>query len=223
MSLAAHSLTGRPAHRLGLYKGAKRAIDLAVASMVLVAAAPVMLVCAVLVRTSSPGPVLFRQRRVGRNGVEFEMLKFRSMYQNADDRMHREQAKRELAGEATVGSNGSHKDDRDPRITPIGRVLRRYSLDELPQLINVACGEMSLVGPRPSLPYEVAEFPVWALARHEVRPGLTGLWQVSGRCRLSMIEMLQLDCSYIDTWTLSTDLRILARTPHAVLAGEGAA
>ena len=222
MSLAQHGLTSPTTARLGLYRGAKRMFDVVVASALLALASPLLAVCAVMVRISSPGPVLFRQRRIGRNGIEFEMLKFRSMYRNADDRVHREQARRELAGEATLNDNGSHKDSRDPRITPIGRTLRRFSLDELPQLINVARGDMSLVGPRPSLPYEVAEFPGWANTRHEVRPGVTGLWQVSGRCRLSMIEMLHLDCSYVDNWTLLTDFRILARTPQAVLSGEGA-
>jgi lipopolysaccharide/colanic/teichoic acid biosynthesis glycosyltransferase len=223
MSITREHVIAGPAKEFGVGRVCKRILDLALASFLLVLASPVLAVCAVLVRLSSSGPIMFRQRRVGRNGVEFEMLKFRSMYNNADDRVHREQARLEIAGQANLGVSGSHKDAHDPRITPVGRVLRRFSLDELPQLINVARGDMSLVGPRPSLPYEVADFPGWAMARHEVRPGVTGLWQVSGRCRLSMLEMLRLDCNYVSNWSLSEDIRILVRTPHAVLAGEGAA
>jgi len=196
----------------------KRGLDVAVAGTALVVFVPVLLLVAVLVRLGSPGPALFRQTRIGLDSRPFQMLKFRTMLVDADDASHREYVARMLRGEATP-QRGLYKLDADPRVTRVGAILRRTSLDELPQLINVLRGDMSLVGPRPALPYEVRKFPVWAAPRFAVRPGLTGLWQVSGRNRLAMTEGLLLDVEYVERQTLWLDLGILLRTAPAVLAG----
>ena len=170
------------------------------------------------VRLSGPGPVLLRQVRIGRYERPFTMFKFRTMHDRADDRSLREMNMRELRGEPVPGSqDGVFKLQDDPRITRAGRWLRRFSLDELPQLFNVLRGEMSMVGPRPSLPWEVELYTPEQRGRHACMPGITGLWQVSGRNRLSMPEMLALDLEYVRTRSLALDLRILARTPAAVL------
>jgi lipopolysaccharide/colanic/teichoic acid biosynthesis glycosyltransferase len=198
---------------------AKRALDLALATLALVVSAPVMLIAAGLVRLSSPGPVLFRQVRIGRGERPFTMLKLRTMYVDSDERASREFNTCELLGEAKPDSDGVFKLENDPRIVPVGRFLRRYSIDELPQLLNVLRGEMSLVGPRPSLPWEVELYSPEQRRRHECLPGLTGLWQVSGRNRLSMPQMLSLDLEYVERWSLRLDLWILWRTLPAVLAG----
>jgi len=198
--------------------GAKRGLDIAVAGTALVVLVPVLLLVAALIRLGSRGPALFRQTRVGLDSRPFLMLKFRTMQVDADDTSHREYIARMLAGEATP-QRGLYKLDADPRVTRMGAILRRTSLDELPQLINVLRGDMSLVGPRPALPYEVRQFPVWAAPRFAVRPGLTGLWQVSGRNRLAMTDGLLLDVEYVERHTLLLDLHILLRTVPAVLAG----
>jgi lipopolysaccharide/colanic/teichoic acid biosynthesis glycosyltransferase len=198
---------------------AKRALDLALATLALVVSAPVMLIAAGLVRLSSPGPVLFRQVRIGRGERPFTMLKLRTMYVDSDERASREFNTCELLGEAKPDSDGVFKLENDPRIVPVGRFLRRYSIDELPQLLNVLRGEMSLVGPRPSLPWEVELYSPEQRRRHECLPGLTGLWQVSGRNRLSMPQMLSLDLEYVERRSLRLDLWILWRTLPAVLAG----
>jgi lipopolysaccharide/colanic/teichoic acid biosynthesis glycosyltransferase len=198
---------------------AKRALDLALATLALVVSAPVMLIAAGLVRLSSPGPVLFRQVRIGRGERPFTMLKLRTMYVDSDERASREFNTCELLGEAEPDSDGVFKLENDPRIVPVGRFLRRYSIDELPQLLNVLRGEMSLVGPRPSLPWEVELYSPEQRRRHECLPGLTGLWQVSGRNRLSMPQMLPLDLEYVERRSLRLDLWILWRTLPAVLAG----
>jgi exopolysaccharide biosynthesis polyprenyl glycosylphosphotransferase len=177
-------------------------------------AAPVLAAIALAVRLDSPGPALFRQTRVGARGEEFEMLKFRTMCVDAEARLA------ELKGDA--GNDVLFKMRHDPRITRIGGLLRRYSLDELPQLINVLRGEMSLVGPRPPLPSEVAGYAADAVRRLRVQPGLTGLWQVSGRSDLSWDESLRLDLWYVDNWSLVLDLQIIFRTARAVLRGQGA-
>lgn len=196
----------------------KRGLDLVIAGAALVLLSPLLLAAAILVRLSSPGPILFRQTRVGEGERPFTILKFRTMYADADDRLHREFNRRELLGDAaTVAENGIFKPQADPRLTPVGAVLRRYSIDELPQLLNVLRGEMSLVGPRPSLPWEVELFTPEQRRRHRCRPGITGLWQVSGRNRLSMQEMLSLDLAYAERSSLWLDLAILLRTPRAVL------
>ncbi len=195
----------------------KRAIDLAVGGLALVAAAPVLGLVALLVRRSGPGPIVFRQVRIGAGGLPFQMAKFRTMHVDNDDAEHRAQNRAEILEGAEAA-----KDDHDPRITPVGRVLRRLSLDELPQLFNVLRGEMSLVGPRPSLLWESELFPPHLRRRLTARPGVTGLWQVSGRADLSMNEMLELDLGYVERMSVGLDLQCLAKTATSVLAREGA-
>ncbi len=198
----------------------KRWFDLAAASVLLLLTLPLLLTLALLVRLTSSGPVLFRQTRVGLHGRTFELLKFRSMYVGADDSLHREYVTRLLRGQE-IATQGLFKLAADPRITPLGRTLRRFSLDELPQLLNVLRGDMSLVGPRPSLPWEVQMFPPWARSRQTVRPGITGLWQVSGRNRLTMLAGLELDVEYVERRGLRLDLLILLRTLPVLLSRAG--
>jgi lipopolysaccharide/colanic/teichoic acid biosynthesis glycosyltransferase len=196
----------------------KRVFDFVAAMFLLVIAAPVMLAAAALVRVTSSGPTLFCQTRIGQNGRSFTMFKLRTMYVDSDDGRQREFNTREILGESEcVGREGIFRLDDDPRITPVGRFLRRISLDELPQLFNVLRGEMSLVGPRPSLPWEVELYTAEQRQRDDCLPGLTGLWQVSGRNRRSMQEMLALDLAYARSRSLRFDLWILLRTPYAVL------
>jgi exopolysaccharide biosynthesis polyprenyl glycosylphosphotransferase len=194
----------------------KGLLDRLAALCLLFFAAPAMLGIAMLVRATSPGPALFRQRRVGRDGKEFTCLKFRTMTADAEAR------RAEL-----IHLNERHdgllfKIRRDPRITRVGGFLRRYSLDELPQLLNVVAGDMSLVGPRPPLPQEAASYDKMVRRRLLVKPGLTGLWQVSGRSELSWAESVRLDLSYVDNWSPALDARILWRTAAAVIRGTGA-
>jgi exopolysaccharide biosynthesis polyprenyl glycosylphosphotransferase len=193
----------------------KTGFDRVVGSTLLAVAAPLLFVIAAAVKATSPGPVLFRQIRIGVDGREFTMLKFRSMVIDA------EQRRSELLDDSE-GNGVLFKMKRDPRVTRVGGWLRRLSLDELPQLINVVRGDMSLVGPRPPLPEEVAVYTDDATRRLRVRPGLTGLWQVSGRSDLSWEESLRLDLRYVDNWSLALDLSILWRTGKAVLRGSGA-
>lgn len=210
----------------------KRALDVGGSSLLLVLGSPVFLVIALVVKLSSRGPVFFRQQRVGRNGKKFTFLKFRSMYVGNDPAVHKEYVKQLIDGQAQlhpVTSNGNgngsamYKLTGDKRVTRIGAFLRRTSLDELPQLLNVLCGEMSLVGPRPAIPYEVAAYKPWHRQRVlVVKPGITGLWQVSGRCRLKFDDSVRLDLQYVRQNSLWLDLRILLRTPRAVFMGEGA-
>jgi lipopolysaccharide/colanic/teichoic acid biosynthesis glycosyltransferase len=209
-----------PAGRWDTYPAAKRVLDCVVAACALVVLSPLMVVVAVLVRATSPGPVLFRQIRVGRGRAEFEMLKFRTMRHGCDDAVHRDYVTKLLRDDAEP-EQGLYKLGSDLRVTPLGRVLRRLSIDELPQLLNVLRGDMSLVGPRPALPFEAELFPDWAAERYAVPPGLTGLWQVSGRNRLTMLQGLDLDVAYVGRRSLVTDLAILVRTLPAVL-GRGA-
>src|SRR5579885_2053947 len=193
----------------------KRCMDLLLAGIGVVLLAPVFIIIAILVKLDSPGPILFRSERPGRHGKHFKMLKFRTMVVGAaKDTL--------LKGEAGAQERGILKLKDDRRITRVGRWLRRLSLDELPQLFNVLKGEMSLVGPRPPIPAEVAQYEPWHLKRLEVPPGLTGLWQVSGRSELSFDEMVLLDIYYIETWSLGLDLRILLKTLPAVLLARGA-
>ncbi len=201
---------------------AKRALDLAIALVLLVLLSPALAVIAVLVKRSSPGPVFFVQERVGQGERPFSLYKFRTMAVANDDSRHREFVTAQIRGEATAEtSDGNFKLD-DPRVTEVGAVLRRYSLDELPQLLNVVNGSMSLVGPRPSLAWEVELFSDRHRRRAAAVPGCSGLWQVSGRNRMSMAEMLDLDLDYVDDWSLLGDLSILVRTPIAILRGDGA-
>jgi exopolysaccharide biosynthesis polyprenyl glycosylphosphotransferase len=193
----------------------KEVVDRCAALLLLVALAPVMAAVAVSIRAGSPGPALFRQPRVGRGGTEFRIVKFRTMHVDAEARLAELRARNEHDGVL-------FKIRDDPRVTRLGRYLRRFSLDELPQLFNVLAGQMSLVGPRPPLPAEVAVYPSDMLRRLVVKPGLTGLWQVSGRADLSWEEAVRLDLRYVENWSLSLDLVILLRTVTAVLRTSGA-
>jgi lipopolysaccharide/colanic/teichoic acid biosynthesis glycosyltransferase len=199
----------------------KRALDLLAAALILLLLLPTLLFVGLLVYLSSPGPILFRQRRVGLNGTSFMLLKFRTMYHGAPSAIHETYYRALIDGTAAATGN-TFKLHNDSRITPVGRVLRRLSVDELPQLINVLRGEMSLVGPRPPLPYEVSHYGPRELGRLCVPPGLTGLWQVSGRATLNFQQMIDLDLAYIERCSLWLDLQILARTPLVVLTGRGA-
>jgi lipopolysaccharide/colanic/teichoic acid biosynthesis glycosyltransferase len=203
------------------YHYLRRLIDVIVATTALVVLAFLMLLIAACIRVSSPGPALFRQERVGYGRKPFTLYKFRTMRVDGDDRALRDLVMRELRGEDTV-VDGSSKLHADPRITPVGRWLRKTSLDELPQLINVVRGSMSLVGPRPCLVWEAELFPAEYEARFSVLPGITGLWQVTGRSALGTLEMLQLDLAYVEERCLRRDLGILLLTVPAVLRGGGA-
>jgi exopolysaccharide biosynthesis polyprenyl glycosylphosphotransferase len=194
----------------------KGLLDRVTAGALLLVLSPFMIGTAVLVRLTSPGPALFHQRRVGRNGREFTCLKFRTMTVDAEAR------RAELVHLNERSDGLLFKMRNDPRITRIGGVLRKYSIDELPQLINVVAGQMSLVGPRPPLPQEVAAYDDALRRRLLVKPGLTGLWQVSGRSELSWSESVRLDLSYVDNWSPALDARILLRTVSAVVRGTGA-
>jgi exopolysaccharide biosynthesis polyprenyl glycosylphosphotransferase len=193
----------------------KRAVDLVVASTLAMLTLPVWLVVGIAVRATSAGPALFRQRRVGRDGREFTMMKFRTMVVDAEELLHELEHLNEADGHF-------FKISEDPRITPVGRHLRRWSIDELPQLWNVLCGHMSMVGPRPPLPNEVAAYDAWHLRRLRVRPGLTGIWQTSGRSEVPFDEAVRMDLFYIENWSLGTDLYLLGKTVSAVLTRRGA-
>jgi len=204
----------------------KRGIDIIGGLVILTALWPVLLVIALLIRTTSKGPILFRQRRVGLHGSSFTFLKFRSMYTNNDPRIHQEYVSKLIQGkadQAKTGQTGVFKLTNDPRITPLGRFLRKSSLDELPQLLNVLSGEMSLVGPRPPVPYEFEQYNIWHRRRVvEVKPGITGLWQVMGRSKTTFDDMVRLDLKYAKLWSIWLDLKIILQTPMAVFTGEGA-
>ncbi|MEU5940880.1 sugar transferase [Micromonospora sp. NPDC047548] len=195
----------------------KAVFDRVSALLLLIVGAPVLMAIALLVRTSpgAGGPVIFRQERVGKNGQLFVIYKFRTMYVDAEDRLADLLERNETDGEL-------FKMRDDPRVTPVGRWLRRLSLDEIPQLVNVLKGDMSLVGPRPPLPREVSGYPSDMRRRLVVKPGLTGLWQVSGRSDLSWEESIRLDLSYVENWSLTMDLAILVRTLSAVIRSSGA-
>jgi lipopolysaccharide/colanic/teichoic acid biosynthesis glycosyltransferase len=199
----------------------KRVLDLVVALGMLLLLSPLLALVALLVRVTNGRPVLFRQERVGWQGKPFTLFKFRTMMLSSDDSALRDLVALELAGYGHA-RGGSFKLADDPRITPLGTWLRRTSIDELPQLINVVRGEMSLVGPRPALPWEHELFRIEDRRRVEVAPGITGLWQVSGRSRRSTPEMLQLDVEYVDSRSLRLDLLILIRTIPAIVRGDGA-
>jgi exopolysaccharide biosynthesis polyprenyl glycosylphosphotransferase len=195
---------------------AKRALDIVGASIALIVLLPLMLLTALAVALTSPGPVLFVQERVGRGGRPFRMLKFRSMIQDAE-------AQRDALLTLNEHASGPiFKIRDDPRITPVGRLMRLLSIDELPQFLNVLGGSMSLVGPRPPLPVEVRTYDDWEAQRLLVTPGITCLWQVSGRSELDFATWVKLDLDYIETWSLWMDLKVLARTIPAVLSRRGA-
>ena len=210
---------------LGLYatkaQFIKRAMDIAISASTLAVLSPVMLLVALAIKLDSKGPVFFIQERVGLNGRTFRMFKFRSMRTDASEDLHKEYLQQliQANGAPPGGKDGEalYKIQRDPRVTRVGRVIRPTSLDELPQLFNVLRGEMSLVGPRPPIQYEVDEYQQWHQRRLHIRPGLTGLWQVSGRNRLSFDQMVTLDIAYLEQWSLWLDLRILLKTIPVVL------
>jgi exopolysaccharide biosynthesis polyprenyl glycosylphosphotransferase len=209
------ALNFAPVHHSRVALAAKRAIDAAGAVVLLAATAAVLAAAMLAVRLTSSGPVLFRQLRCGLNGRTFEMLKLRTMYADAEDRRSDLTHLNEMEGPV-------FKIRDDPRVTPVGRVLRRFSIDELPQLWNVLRGDMSLVGPRPSLPSEVVEYQTFERRRLSMRPGLTCIWQVSGRNEIDFEDWVRLDLEYIDTWSLGQDWRIMLQTLPAVIRGDGA-
>jgi lipopolysaccharide/colanic/teichoic acid biosynthesis glycosyltransferase len=206
----------------------KRTVDILGSSIMLILLAPLFFVIALAIKISSRGPVFYRQQRVGRYGQTFIFLKFRSMIMNNDCNVHKDFVTQLIAsklGETArqESSSGIYKLTNDKRITRVGKVLRRTSLDELPQFLNVLKGEMSLVGPRPPIPYELAAYQTWHRQRLlAVKPGITGLWQVMGRSSVRFDEMVRLDLRYASTWTPWLDLKILLRTPGAVIRGSGA-
>ena len=194
----------------------RRVLDVLLASIILVIFGPlVMLPAAILIKLTSPGPVLFKQKRCGLNGRVFTMYKFRSMVDNAEQLRVEMEAFNEMDGPV-------FKFSRDPRITTIGKIIRRRSIDELPQLFNVLQGHMSLVGPRPPIPQEVARYERWQRRRLSMKPGMTCLWQISGRNEVSFEDWMKLDLTYIDNWSLLLDLKILLKTVPVVLLGRGA-
>jgi lipopolysaccharide/colanic/teichoic acid biosynthesis glycosyltransferase len=191
----------------------KRPLDLALGIAAVLALSPLLACLGFIVRLESGGPVFFRQERIGQNGRSFRIWKFRSMHRDSDDHQHRVAASAWFAAQPT---NGGYKSGADPRITRVGGFLRKTSLDELPQLFNVLSGEMSLVGPRPGIAYELDHYLPWYFERQVVKPGMTGLWQVSGRDRLSADEMMRLDVRYVRERTLWLDLKILTMTVPAL-------
>jgi lipopolysaccharide/colanic/teichoic acid biosynthesis glycosyltransferase len=202
--------------------GIKRLVDIIIAASAIALLAGVFLLISVLVRATSKGPVLFRQERIGFKGKPFTMYKFRSMYVNRDASPHKEFIKNYIAGTNDT-DGGVYKITNDPRVTPVGRLLRKLSLDELPQLFNVFKGDMSLVGPRPPIAYEVEMYDIWHLKRiHEMRPGITGLWQTMGRSTTSFENMVRMDIQYIENWSLWLDFKLLLLTPWYVLTARGA-
>ena len=213
-------VTARLRYRIG-----KRLLDIGVAGLALILLAPVFAACALAVWRSSPGPIIFRQQRVGLRGRAFTFLKFRSMYHRADSAPHREYVTAFIKGEAARQDDGGkevYKLIGDARITPVGHWLRRTSLDELPQFWSVLRGDMSLVGPRPPIPYEVEHYRPDQLGRLAVKPGITGLWQISGRSSTTFAEMVELDIEYIRHQSFWFDVAILLRTIPAVLSTRGA-
>ncbi|HLL76390.1 MAG TPA: sugar transferase [Pyrinomonadaceae bacterium] len=205
-------------------RATKRAFDILVSGAAIVLLSPLLALIALLIKLGSRGPVLYSQERVGMDGRLFLFYKFRTMQAGSDDRAHREYQQKYITGQPDTnlgrGPRPVFKMRDDPRITRVGRVLRRTSLDELPQFLNVLFGDMSVVGPRPPIPYEVEVYEHWHRQRLDVKPGLTGLWQVSGRNRLSFEEMVRLDLFYIENWSLLLDLKIILRTIPVILRGD---
>jgi exopolysaccharide biosynthesis polyprenyl glycosylphosphotransferase len=205
----------------------KRTSDIVIASIAVALTSPLWLIIALLIKRDSPGPVFFRQERVGMDGRVFLCLKFRTMYSDADDLPHRKIYQKNIEGDKDANAGDSEapifgKVPDDPRITSVGKWLRRSSIDELPQLFNVLHGEMSVVGPRPPIPYEVEEYDLGHRKRLDMKPGITGLWQVSGRSRLTFEEMVRVDLYYIENWSIWLDMKILLLTFPAILRGDGA-
>lgn len=206
----------------------KRAIDILGSAVGIAVLSPLFAVIAVLIKLNSRGPVLFKQTRVGQYGAHFTFLKFRSMSAASDSRVHKDYIRcyiqnQQASKQPTTRGDGAYKLTHDPRVTRVGRILRVTSLDELPQLFNVLRGDMSLVGPRPPIPYELELYDFWHMRRLlEARPGITGLWQVMGRSSMTFDDMVRLDLRYARTWSLWLDFKILLRTPAVVVSGNGA-
>ena len=214
------------ARRSGLERLLKRSTDVVMSLGVLLLGFPFFLAIALLVKLTSKGPVFFKQERVGKDGEGFALFKFRTMRTDCDDSLHREFTRDFIQGRLPEPSLDAsdckvYKMTDDPRITAVGGFLRKTSLDELPQFINILKGEMTLVGPRPPLPYEYECYEEWARKRLKVRPGLTGLWQVSGRSTVSFKEMVDMDIYYIENWSLKLDFKIVLKTVPVMLAGTG--
>ena len=207
--------------------GIKRVMDIVGSAMVLALLSPIFGAIALAIKLTSKGPALFKQERLGQYGKKFTVLKFRSMRTDCDARIHEEYVSRfiagQVAGDSKDGAGQVFKIQKDPRVTPVGRFLRKTSLDELPQFWNVLVGDMSLVGPRPPVAYEFKAYDLWHRRRVlEIKPGITGLWQVGGRSRIRFDEMVRLDLKYARAWSIWLDVKILLQTPAAVLTGEGA-
>src|ERR1700736_6600481 len=203
------------------YQGTKRILDIIFTLLILIPLCIVIVVVAVLIRLDSKGPIFYRQKRVGQNGVEFDMLKFRSMYVDNDDAVHREVIKQYMNGEKLNGNgNMPYKMGDDPRITRVGRIIRKTSLDELPQFWNVLRGEMTLVGPRPPLPYEVEFYSTRDWLRLSGKPGLTGTWQVYGRSQVPYQTMVDMDITYLQEQSFWKDLKLISLTVPVVLQGR---
>ncbi len=206
----------------------KRAVDILGAIVGLILFSPIMFVTSLAIKLTSRGPVIFRQNRFGKKGTRFPFYKFRSMYWNVDDQLHREYVTNLIKGDLEKINQGDeeeplYKMKSDPRITKVGKIIRKTSIDELPQFFNVLKGEMSLVGPRPPLPYEVEKYEPWHLRRIlEVKPGITGLWQVDGRSKTSFDDMVRMDLRYVQNWSLWLDFKILLKTVRAVIRPNGA-
>jgi exopolysaccharide biosynthesis polyprenyl glycosylphosphotransferase len=219
-------LIGPPGSNIeGLNCVVKRGFDIAVATLMTIAVSPILLLAAIAIRVLDGSPLMFRQTRIGIHGKPFELLKFRTMRSQCSDTVHREYVKgwiqRDAGEQSHADGTEVFKIGSDERVTRIGRWLRRFSIDELPQLLNVLYGNMSLIGPRPAMPYELELYQEWHRHRLDAPPGITGLWQVSGRNRLSFEEMVQLDIEYIEDWSLVGDMGILLRTLPAMLQGSG--
>lgn len=209
----------------GFLAWVKRVFDVVTSSIALVLLSPVFAFIAIAIKLDSQGPAIFKQPRLGKDGKEFVLYKFRSMKADNDESIHRDYVTKLILGEALdnlKGESGSFKIERDPRVTRIGNLLRKTSLDELPQLLNVVKGEMSLVGPRPPLKYEVENYAPNHVRRLGVMPGITGYWQVNGRNEKTFEEMVELDLFYIDNWSFWLDQKILIKTASAVMNRKGA-
>ena len=212
--------------RLWAERFVKRLVDVAASLFVVVVGFPFFLAIALLIKLTSKGPVLFAQERIGENGEVFTLFKFRTMRLDTDDAIHREFTRRFIEGRLVNSavdekSSSVYKLKEDPRVTAVGRFLRKTSLDEFPQFLNVLRGEMTMVGPRPPLSYEIEHYQDWHKLRLAVKPGLTGLWQVSGRSAVPFNEMVMLDLYYIEHWSLLLDFKIMLRTIPVMLFGSG--
>jgi lipopolysaccharide/colanic/teichoic acid biosynthesis glycosyltransferase len=213
----------KEADKIKTYLYVKRALDIAIALALIVVFGPLMLLIAAGILLSSPGPIFYRQIRIGKNGKQYPMLKFRSMQVKNNPDLHREYVQKLIRENLSPSSVNSFslKMNKDPRITGLGKYLRKFSLDELPQFFNVLGGEMSIVGPRPSLPYEYELYTDWHKKRLSVNPGITGLWQVTAHNSVSFEEMVQIDINYIQSMNLWMDLKIILLTPIEMIRGKG--